>query len=151
MDAIRIWLQHPALGAGPGNYVLAQLLQRPHSAVDGLFLQAHNLPLHVLAVLGVAGVGAGGFLLAMITREAFRHWRTVAAQDRVLLAGYLSGLAGFLAWNVADVQMYSVPLWGTAVLLVVLILPRMALTESRGPHRHAGPYKIGRASCRERV
>lgn len=140
-DALRIWWQHPLLGVGPGNYVMAQLEQRPDAPLDSLFLQAHNLPVHFLAVVGLAGLAAVGWLAISAAAASVRAWRGARA-GRGVVAGCLAGVAGFVAWNLADVQTYSFALWGTAAALIVLATSVEQLLPLPAGDKAARPYRL---------
>jgi len=131
-DALRIWWDAPLLGVGPGNYPLAQLVGRPGSPLDDVFVHAHDLPVQWLAVVGLGGMAAALWLLGTLGVRLLAAWRSAGPGSRPRLAGCIGGLVAFLGWNVTEVQTHSFLLWGAAAALTAVTL---GMPQERRPHR----------------
>jgi hypothetical protein len=113
-DALRIFLHHPLLGAGFGEYAWQHYLMTASegtAGIPGLYNNAHDLVLQVAAEGGIVGlVVLFGTLLPWL-RQAFRAERTVYHWW-----GY--GLLGVLGIH----SMLEYPLWYTYFLGIAAIL-----------------------------
>lgn len=137
-DAVRIFAAHPVAGAGPGTYPLLRLQLDGGGASPVIVPHAHNLVLHVLAELGVAGVlaalaVAGG--LATVIRRAARE----PSSRRVALATFV-GLLGFGATAMVD---HALNL-GSPLLIVAM--PVIVLAGSHPPRPAIAPGRRGSLS-----
>lgn len=84
--ALRMFASHPWLGAGFDAFAwqLAAQLTQPTSY--GIDQYAHNLPLQLMAVAGLAGLLA---VLAPVAALALRLWRAVYSPERLFAWGVL--------------------------------------------------------------
>lgn len=113
---------NPVLGVGAGNYIVSAkhylvqpgLVRRPEFIIDKP-KQAHNIYLHILAELGVVGLGAllaiFGGLLACVVKAARAFARRGEAAMEILCRGVCAALCGVLAASFFASQLYSKPLW----------------------------------------
>ena len=122
--ALRIAVQHPLLGVGPGAFESAYLQYRDANQTFMIALQAHNIPLHILATLGVAGFMTHAWLAVALTMAAWRLWRTDqdCGQQWVRL-GAMAGLVAIATHGLLDALSLNYP----AVSLLAVILTAFAL------------------------
>lgn len=90
LAALRVFLEHPWLGVGPHNFVLAYASQLPLDArIDPrLTPWPHSLPLEILAELGVLGV-----LFCFTMLQCAAHAARAMPDTLFRLRGVLAGLA----------------------------------------------------------
>jgi tetratricopeptide (TPR) repeat protein len=136
-DALEVFREHPAVGAGAGAYDVAR---RPFRADAFAPVEPHSLPLQFLAELGVVGfvlfgvaVAAGTAGIAAALRRADDERPVVAALTVVVAAYAVHGLAEF-NWD-------YVVLSGPALLVAGLLLGRGA--PARPLHRLAALATVG--------
>lgn len=97
----RMFLDHPWLGAGPGNY--RTLFTRYFSGeFDGetVWGSAHNLYIHEAAERGLLGLAALAGVLSAMTSRA---WRRAKDNPDAVNLWALSATAAFLAMNLTEV------------------------------------------------
>lgn len=94
-----IFLDHPVLGAGYGNFKFLF-----HSYVPGIEedIDAHNIYLQWLAETGIAGFAVFFFLIAVFARMALRLRRVEGAWYRITGFALLGTLAGLLLHGGVD-------------------------------------------------
>ncbi len=71
LSGLRLWLQHPVLGVGTGNFEIAVAGTRVSSLLPTR-LSAHNTYLEMLAETGVIGFGAFVWFIWFITTKVWR-------------------------------------------------------------------------------
>ena len=101
--AWRIFLDNPLLGAGFGQTTrqfLDHVLQLPPRSLPGLPEHAHNLPLQVLAELGIV---AGALLLLLGLRWAVDRWQA----ERDAAGWWVAATASIVALH----SLLEYPLW----------------------------------------
>jgi len=132
--ALRIAVDHPLLGVGPGVFGLAFLRYRD---VNLMYSQAHSLYLHTLASVGIAGLLAGAWLVVALAVAAWRRWRS--DPDRAsqwMRLGAAAGLVAFGVHGLFDALAFEFPgVFLIAVLLaayVVRPISTPAVPGSRG-------------------
>ena len=89
--ALRIWVDHPILGAGMGAFKVLFPAYRVPGTYDATG-NPHNEVLNILVNCGVVGLAAFGFLWVRFYRHAARAYRSLPAGDAarpILLAGML--------------------------------------------------------------
>ncbi len=113
---LRMFVDHPVVGVGAGNY---EARYQEYSRVIGLDprredREAHNLFVEVAAETGLLGLAAFGALLVLAAQALFRSART---SDRMGLAGALAAaLTGYLVTAIFLHAAYSRTFW---ILLVL--------------------------------
>lgn len=118
--AIAAWRDRPVTGIGAGAYGVRWYQQR---RVTEAIRQPHNLPLQVLAELGLVGLG---LLVATFAAVAFAALRAVrrarTAADRALVAGAIGAVAAWSVHTSLD-WLYNVPaVTGVALVCVAALL-----------------------------
>lgn len=147
IGALQAFAQHPLFGGGPDNEYLytryasgvSLFADAPEFSDDPLYMiryrwgilkvHAHNLILETAAFSGLAGVVAGGGLLAALIGIGFKAWRRSDPRIRLILAACLGSILGELAWGLLDVirespPFFSFPIW--AVIGVLLAAARLS-------------------------
>ncbi len=126
---VRLWqaawqmaLDHPLLGVGPDNFLYAY---RSHyvlpSAWEELNLShPHNLLLDLWTRLGLVGVLAGLWALAVAFRSAWRSFRRGSIQVWPLALGLLAGLAATVLHGLIDNSLFLPDLIGLFVIALAL-------------------------------
>jgi O-antigen ligase len=132
---LRMFVDHPVVGVGAGNY---EARYQEYSREIGLDprredREAHNLFVEVAAETGLLGLAAFGALLVLAAQALFRSVRT---SDRMGLAGALAAaLTGYLVTAIFLHAAYSRTFW---ILLVLVFasaaqqLDRVVRPESAG-------------------
>ncbi len=122
--ALRVAAQYPVLGVGPGAFASAYLQYRDANQLFKPFSQAHNIYLHILATLGVAGFLTHAWLALALIGMVWRLWHTKQdwAQRSVRL-GSIAGLVTIAAHGLFDALSLDFP----AVSLLAVILTAFAL------------------------
>jgi O-antigen ligase len=81
--ALRLFAQAPAVGTGPGTWVIERIAATQAGEIDYYIPHAHNVPLQTLAELGILGAVAGAVLIAAVaallvralrSRDGSRRW-----------------------------------------------------------------------------
>lgn len=110
--ALRMVTDHPLLGVGLGNFqtayedlmfsglpLLPYTLEVPN--------QAHNLFLHLAVEVGLVGLAAFTWILAVAFVQARRVHRSADPQAKALGLGVAAGLVALLVHNLVDVTIYQ--------------------------------------------
>ncbi|MGD1906978.1 MAG: O-antigen ligase family protein [Leptolyngbyaceae cyanobacterium] len=130
---INIFRDYPWLGVGPGNISRLFNLYRPIEVGNGLdhVQQLHNTPIHLLAELGIFGLGlyaAWGILVGRLGWRLFRHLSperegrgSVPKGDRVLLMGICGSFFAYGVSSLTDYQLENIPITLTLITNVVLM------------------------------
>lgn len=126
----------PLFGVGPGVMSRVSNLYRPIEAGAGLdhIQQLHNTPLQLAGELGLAGLGLYLAWLVLGGRLWWWLWQQpLTPPDRALLGGIGGSLLAYGVSSLTDYQLENIPIAGTLVALVVLLLA-LATTYGRpGP------------------
>lgn len=118
---LRMFLDHPWLGIGPGNYGAAYLAYRAPGIENTLF--AHSLPVTLLAETGLAGtLGFAAFALYVVARA-------LRAGLSPLRQAVLAGALGFLLFSTISIG---------AEYLAALLGLFLALGIAAAPAAHGG-------------
>jgi tetratricopeptide (TPR) repeat protein/O-antigen ligase len=123
-SALQMVAGNPLLGVGPGSFGLEYLRFRDAAQFSEVFSQAHNIYLHTLATLGIAGMVATAWLVCTLVITAWRLWR--GEGDRCWAwtrLGAMAGLAGFATHGLVDALFLEFP----SVFLVVIMLATFAV------------------------
>lgn len=127
LAAVHMFLNHPYLGVGPGNY---PVLYTQYSAAIALDPRdegrhPHNLYLESLAETGLAGGLLLLTLIALALRGAWRARRVFIGRDRLLAEGVFVALVGYFVNGIfLHPSAYSRYLW--LVLGFGLVCGRLA-------------------------
>jgi O-antigen ligase len=131
--AIVLFLQHPILGVGWGNfgtlsgYVLPDASWMPSASV-----MASNLYLNLMAETGLVGLAAFLYLLFIIVRTAWREMRREGwAQGRVFAFGALAAVLAVLVHGLFD-YLFFASQSGTFFWLAMGMLVVSSSVHSRG-------------------
>lgn len=115
-NAFKIWLANPAFGVGPGQFGIG-ILRTVNSIPPGYWaLNAHSLPLQILAEFGVAGGIAMLALLVENSRWFWKRFSVIEEDNRWVGAAVIAGVAAWGAQMLVDDQT------GVAVVMVALIM-----------------------------
>jgi O-antigen ligase len=148
---LRMVRANPVLGVGSGNYTVAEphyLLSSPGAIQRGDLivttpLPAHNIYLHVLAEMGIIGLGLFVSILWLSIRCAVKAVRVFRATGQrsleILGRALVVSLAGILAADFFVSDQYSKQLW------LLLALGPALLAIARRP---GGPPGVGRGQHR---
>jgi O-antigen ligase len=104
--AVAMAVDHPVLGVGAGNFLLADEQYRLQQTTWAGPLQAHNLYLEIVAETGALGALAWALFLGTVigcglrTLRAARGGAGTAVEQRSVAAAVLAGLAGWLTASV---------------------------------------------------
>ncbi len=122
---INLFRDHPWLGAGPGNISRVFNLYRPLEMGYGLdhVQQLHNTPIHLLAELGVVGIGLYLAWGVWVGRLGWRLFRQLApGRDRALLMGINGSFFAYGISSLTDYQLENIPIALTLIANVVLLV-----------------------------
>ena len=126
---VRLWqaawqmaLDHPLLGVGPDNFLYAY---RSHYVLPAAWEELnlshpHNLLLDLWTRLGLVGVLAGLYALAVAFRSAWRSFRRGSAYAWPLALGLLAGLAATVLHGLIDNSLFLPDLMGLFVIALGL-------------------------------
>ena len=134
LAAVHMFLNHPYLGVGPGNYPVLYTQYSKFIALDprNEARHPHNLYLEYFAETGLAG---GLLILTFIgvaLRGAWRARRVFAGRDRLLAEGVFVALVGYFVNGIfLHPSAYSRYLW--LVLGLGLVCGRLARREEATP------------------
>ncbi|MBL7072741.1 MAG: O-antigen ligase family protein [Candidatus Omnitrophica bacterium] len=107
-EAIAIVEDFPITGTGPNTYSIVAPSYKKQASTG---FYPHNSYLHMAAEIGLLGLGT--FLLTIATLFIVVFIKIVKTKDkfqRALLAGFLSGLFGFLGHSVVDTNLFAMQL-----------------------------------------
>ena len=115
-QAVQIIKDHPVLGVGAGTFILEYARHAPYGY---LIEPVHNLPLLVVAELGLAGALIGIGLGLLIVRSALRATRPESVLFSALLVGLLvTSFFDHYLWTLAPGRMLlglALGLWAAQV------------------------------------
>ncbi|MGB3201439.1 MAG: O-antigen ligase family protein [Nodosilinea sp.] len=115
----------PLLGVGPGVMSRVSNLYRPIEAGAGLdhIQQLHNTPVQIAGELGLLGLVVLLTGLGLGLRLWIRLWRQpLERSDRALLGGIGGSLLAYGVFSLSDYQLENIPIAGTLLGLVVLLV-----------------------------
>ena len=138
---------HPVRGVGSGNFQLSSihyLLERPGAIKYDYFIDkpkvAHNTYLHILAELGIVGLGLFLAIIVFAVVCAFKAAQTVQeAGDRdmeLLARGMMLALIGILSADFFISEQFSKQLW----LLLGLGPAMLAIAKTRARRQALGSF-----------
>ncbi len=107
-EAITIIEDFPITGTGPNTYSIVAPSYKSQASTG---FYPHNSYLHMAAEIGLLGLGT--FLLTLLTLFFVTLKKIIRTKDkfkRALLAGFLSGLFGFLGHSVVDTNLFAIQL-----------------------------------------
>ena len=107
-EAIAIIEDFPITGTGPNTYSIVAPSYKSQASTG---FYPHNSYLHMAAEIGLLGLGT--FLLTLLTLFFVTLKKIIRTKDkfkRALLAGFLSGLFGFLGHSVVDTNLFAIQL-----------------------------------------
>jgi hypothetical protein len=117
--ALRLVIQHPLTGTGPGQ---ADLRWKGHDHGSQLYTYVHNEYLQVTAELGLVGLGLLAVLLVAITRMLWRA-RPTDHPTTTTWAGVVAAVAAFVVHSGFDFVWHLPAIVLTVTLLIGLVLP----------------------------
>lgn len=115
----------PLVGVGPGVMSRVSNLYRPIETGAGLdhIQQLHNTPVQIAGELGLVGLGIFLAGMLLLGRLWVRLWRQpLTTTDRALLGGIGGSLLAYGVSSLTDYQLENIPIAGTLLGLVVLLL-----------------------------
>src|SRR5438093_596581 len=116
--ALRMYLDHPLVGVGPGHYALAYPAYRVNDFWLDPLGHAHNLYLNLMAEMGFLGiVGYLTLVHAWVVAIVRRYRLSVTPFDRALASGVLAGLLAVGIHNVFD----NLTVHGLAIQMGLLV------------------------------
>ena len=125
-DAITIWLEHPILGTGLGDFSVhsRHLIDEGLSNMTRTYAHAHSVYFHVLATTGLAGLVtfvAGALVLPF--RFFLRQWQADDAPPRrfCIVAGLLT-IVSFAAFGLTESWNCRLPMVNIFVLSLVALM-----------------------------
>ncbi len=116
LSAVNVFLDHPVLGVGPGQY-------KDHYSIDYQLnpdiafreirqtRRAHSLYLEMAAETGVVGLAAFGLLMAYVLRRLRRLGRILPSESAALATGLWFGLVAYLGTGIFLHLAYQRYLW----------------------------------------
>jgi O-antigen ligase len=125
--AWEMFLDAPWLGCGPSTYktlypTYLELVQFPDwvkfDPWGGAVPWAHNLYLELLAERGIFGFAAFAALLGTALAVAVRTWQKQTGEVKLLTAGALASLCGFLFSGIYETSLIRV--WAVVLLCTLL-------------------------------
>jgi O-antigen ligase len=121
---LNIFGEHPWLGVGPGNISRLFNLYRPIEVGNGLdhVQQLHNTPIHLLAELGMVGIGLYVAWGAVVGRLGWRLRHLPSGRDRALLMGISGSFFAYGVSSLTDYQLENIPITLTLITNVVLLV-----------------------------
>lgn len=153
----RIYIrEHPVLGVGAGNFVIAEGYNNEMTGRTGKWSAAHNAYLQALAELGFIGGGTYILMLLMAGFTAFRFWRPMQRKrgpPRMEYPELLASISAFAVGATFLSHAYYHPMF--AVLGIITLADRVRIAESRGgyapqPARVGAPAPPGPVKMGER-
>ncbi|NJN19933.1 MAG: O-antigen ligase family protein [Leptolyngbya sp. RL_3_1] len=130
---LNIFGDRPWLGAGPGNISRLFNLYRPIDMGTGLdhVQQLHNTPIHLLAELGIVGIGlylAWGIWVGRLWWRLARQLppgrdgrRPVPKDHRTLLMGISGSFCAYGVSSLTDYQLENIPIALTLITNLILM------------------------------
>lgn len=102
-SALEMARDDPLTGVGPGVFGLALREYRDPATAQDRLVSAHNLPLHVLAEMGLPGLLIAGWVLVRFGRQWWRAWQSADPQRRIWLEGGIAALLAYSVHSLVDV------------------------------------------------
>jgi O-antigen ligase/tetratricopeptide (TPR) repeat protein len=137
--AIAAFREKPLTGWGVGSFTDTQLRAISYPPSE-LLPHAHNLILNLATETGASGVIGFGLLLLFGVIDGVRAWLALP-KERLLLAGLIGGLCGFIGTGVLDNPLRHPALFTLALLL------SMALVAGLPPSRRVSRLRAGVILC----
>lgn len=107
-EAMEIIEDFPLLGTGPNTYSIVAPEYKNESKTG---FYPHNSYLHMAAETGLLGIGAFLWIVLALFKTTFHKIKKIGNDfERTLLAGFLAGMAGFLAHSIVDTNLYALQL-----------------------------------------
>ncbi len=101
--ALDIFQDNPITGAGPANFGRALLRLNDASLPRAQIATAHSIYLNAAAELGILGLLAGAYLMAMVGLSWWRRWQqSPDSKQRIRLAACGAALVGLAAQTLVD-------------------------------------------------
>ena len=125
-EAITIIEDFPITGTGPNTYSIVAPSYKSQASTG---FYPHNSYLHMAAEIGLLGLGT--FLLTLLTLFFVTLKKIMRTKDkfkRALLAGFLSGLFGFLGHSIVDTNLFAIQL----SMLMWLVMGMIVAIERNG-------------------
>ncbi|MEB3336780.1 MAG: O-antigen ligase family protein, partial [Leptolyngbyaceae bacterium] len=123
---LNIFQAHPLTGVGLGNMSRVYNLYRPVEVGGGgdHIQQLHNTPIHILGELGLIGLSVYLLVLGLVSRLWYRLYRQVSPDpsERWLLYGLGASFVAYGVSSLTDYQLENIPISGTLILLLVLLI-----------------------------
>lgn len=124
---MRIFLQHPIFGAGPGSYPL--LYPSEHGNYPDSAIHSHNIVVQLAADTGTAGLLAGLLLSISVIYLLWRLWRRGDRGLRETLVATAAALVAFFVNGMGD----SLHLFPEVLLLLAAVMA-IAIRAARERH-----------------
>jgi O-antigen ligase/tetratricopeptide (TPR) repeat protein len=135
--AIRIFLAHPTLGAGPATFPTQYMIYRNQAGHNAIFTHGHNVWLTIAAEYGIVGVLVVGYFFVMFGRLILSYLRRVnpSQWSGTVLVG-VSILVGQGVHNLFDDFMeFPIFTWFTILGIVLCLLPVCARRPPLSPQK----------------
>ncbi|HXG26230.1 MAG TPA: O-antigen ligase family protein, partial [Candidatus Binatia bacterium] len=117
-SALKIFAEHPLVGAGPGTWVQLKVAANPPGVPNLILPHAHDMYVQAAAEVGVVGLLALAVLAFALARRLWAGWRS---PDRALSfesGAVLVSLGAFAAQSVVD-NLVNLPM--IVVILVAIV------------------------------
>jgi tetratricopeptide (TPR) repeat protein/O-antigen ligase len=119
--AWRTFAGSPLVGSGPDTYASGYLRDSSVPPM-GLFVRAHSSVLHMASEMGLVGLAAGAWTVAVALRAAVRRWRGAGSTaERLQVAGLVGSLAGCGMHSLFDTPQAVPSISLTLILLLALL------------------------------
>lgn len=119
--AVQLFSEKLLTGQGLFTYGRG-LVRLPDVRPDKPHSHAHNAPLHIAAELGLPGVAALLFTVALCGRAAGANWQTMRGRERVMLIGAAGGVLAFGAHHLTDLPAMMPAIALTGLLALALLV-----------------------------
>jgi len=147
-SALEMAVDHPLLGVGPHGYGLAlRYYGDPDlSLSQDRLITAHNLPLHILAEGGLAGLAVALWLGMTFARAWWQAWRAATPGHRRRLEGGLAALLGFGVQSQVDTFLMLPSLLPVFIIAAYTVAGQITRTQAimqplpSAPHRRRPVY-----------
>ncbi|WP_119071726.1 O-antigen ligase family protein [Aggregatilinea lenta] len=118
-------VEHPVTGVGPGVFGLALREYRDPATAQDRLMSAHDLPLNILAEMGIPGLLIVGWLLVRFGGQWMQAWQIAGRERQLWLEGGIAALLAYSVHSLVDVF----PL--TSSVLPLLIVTAYAAADPR--------------------
>lgn len=115
---LALWRDFPLLGVGLGNFQEVFPRYQPPAAGQDFYDYTHNDYLQLLAETGLIGFLLLVGCIAGVLRRAAHFWSEVTSEQRLWLAGILTGIVAMLLHSLVDFNLH-IP--ANALLFVTLL------------------------------